>query len=96
MLLEISTPSLVCICLASLWLCISILLVQGSANGGQEQDAPQEILKYIVAIDNLRNEIPFSAQVSNEDLPTSDTTRDRLRRFSTVISEDESSDDDSK
>ncbi len=56
----------------------------------QRPDASSGHFKDIVANDNLGNAIPFP------HLPTGDTARDRLRRFTTVISEDESSDDDSK
>ncbi len=48
------------------------------------------IVQDMVANDNLGSAIPFS------HLPTGDTPRNYLRRFATVISEDESSDDDSK
>ncbi len=69
---------------------------QGSANGWQTPDASSGHFKDIVANNYLGNAIPFAAQEPSENLPTRDTPRDRLRRLATVISEDESSDDDSK
>ncbi len=75
---------------------ISSPVGQGSANGWPTPDASSGHFKDIVVNDYLDNAIPFSVQEPSENLPTGDTARDRLRRFSTVISEDESSDDDSK
>ncbi len=69
------------------------ILVQATVYEQQIQQDSPEIFKYIVAIDKSGNEIPFSAQVLTECLPTSDTIRDRTP---TVISDDESTNDSSK
>ncbi len=69
------------------------ILVQVTVHDRQIQQASPELPKYIVAIDNSGNEIPFSAQVPTAHLPTSNTIRDRTPA---VISDDESTNDSSK